>query len=294
MNNITKIQNEVTSITMLKAQRKVCRHAKDIAYASFAVFVLPVVLGNIAKFWLVDNTVYMYVLVAYSGLAAILKVALSEWGKRIKKKAALIQQVFDMHIFGMSWQKHWGKKPTIEEINEIAHGEPDAKLPDWYETSIGKANHDVGILLCQMESISYDGRLKKIFYWAIHIFFALFVAIDIIYGVCSYKDSATSFFFYSFIPLSPLIVWYAYLLINRKNENDLRQKLELLTSDAWTIALTKQQIPMSDLVVIQDMLLRYRQSGNAVPDIIYFNQRNEQEGIAYESVKDRLRELGID
>lgn len=294
MNDITKIQNETPSITMLKAQRKLYRHAKNMAYASFGIFVLPVVMGNIAKYWLVDNTTYMYVLIAYSGLAAILKVVLSEWGKCIKKKSALIQQVFDTHVFGLSWQKHWGKKPTAEEINAIAHEEQNTKLLDWYETSIGKANHDVGILLCQMESISYDGRLKKIFYWAIHVFFGLLVAVDIIYGVCNYHDSARCFFFYSFIPLSPMIVWYAYLLINRKNENDLRQKLELLTSDAWEIALSKQEIPICELVVIQDTLLRYRQTGNAVPDVIYFNQRNKQEGIAYESIKDRLRELGID
>ncbi len=86
---------------------------------------------------------------------------------------------------------------------------------------------------------------------------------------------------------------YIYMSINRKNENELREKLKDMTSEAWSRAVCQQEITTIELVAIQDVLLQYRQTGNAVPDVLYKCKRIEQDGIAYEAIKDRLSALGI-
>ena len=294
MNNIIRKQRELASINKLKAQRKVYQRAKCVAKASFWLFVLPVVIGNIAKYWMQDNATFMFVLLVFAAIAAILKVIFSEWNKSMKKKAARIQQSFDTSIFGMTWRRYWGREPSAEEINTIAHNEPNTGLYDWYEAKIENVSHNTGVLLCQIETISYDDNMKKSFYKWVDWGFWIFIILEFVAGGCFYKDSVEQLILYAIIPLSPLVIWYLYMSISRKNESELREKLIDMTSDAWSRVVCQQEISMVELVAIQDALLQYRQTGNAVPDIIYDKQRNKQEGIAYESVKDRLRKLGID
>ncbi len=157
----------------------------------------------------------MFILLVYAAIAAILKVVFSECGKSMKKKAARIQQAFDTDIFEMTWKKYWGRKPNAEEINTLAHNESNLDSDDWYEAKIENVSHNTGVLLCQIETISYDDNLKKSFYKVVYWGFWIFIILDIIAGGCFYKDSVEQFILYAILPLSPLVVWYVYIYVDK-------------------------------------------------------------------------------
>ncbi len=293
MNDIVNKQNEPASIAKLKAQRKLYRQAKCIAGFSLGCLILPVVLGNLVKFWLVGDEKYMHCLVIYSAIAAILKLLANKWEKRKKSKAAIIQQSFDSYIFGIPWKKYWGQKPTPNEINSIAHNETDKDLKDWYEPLIYKANQNQGILLCQLENIHYDNQLKNSYYHFISILYWLFTITMILFGALYFKNTIIGFILYTIIPLTPLFVWYLSIKINRDSENEYKQKLDELSAEAWEKVLNSHEVSQFELITIQDTLLQYRKISKAVPDCYYKFVRNRLEGIAYQSTKDRLVELSL-
>lgn len=293
MNDIINKQNEPASLAKLKAQRKLYRQTKCIVGLSFALLILPVVFGNFLKFWLNGDEAYMRSLVLYSAIAAILKLFANNLEKQKKSKAAMIQQSFDSYIFGLPWKKYWGRKPTSDEINSIAHNETDKDLRDWYEPLIYKANQNQGILLCQLENIHYDSQLKKSYYHHVSIFFWIFIGLIVLLGAFYFEKTIYGFVLYAIIPLSPLFIWYINAQNNKESEIEHKQKLEELSADAWDKMLNSQEIPLSDLLAIQDTLLQYRKTSNAVPDLYYKLMRNKLEGVAYESSKERLHELKI-
>lgn len=293
MNNITQKQNEPISIERLKAQRKLYSDAKKISFASLMVFVLPVVIGNLLKIWFGGYVLFMNTLVIYAAVASILKLVISMCAKKTKKRAAAIQQLFDAHIYGMAWKKVWGAEPTHELVCQQARTEPDTMLKDWYEPLIEKANHNVGVLLCQMENVRYDERLKARFYMWIHIVFWVYVAVSVLFGVFYFQESTLDFLVKTMVPLAPIAAWYLTLVYNRHGEVEQRGKLEAAISEAWRIAKGRHTVSIQKLEEIQTILFAYRCEVNAVPDWFYNRHRNLLEGLAYQSTKVRLMELNL-
>ena len=293
MNKIIQKQNEPVSIGRLKAQRKIYRQAKYIAYASLLLFVIPIVVGNIVKVWLGSNVNFINAFAAYGAIAAVLKLSFSIWESAKKKSAASVQQLFDTYLYDIPWKKIWGKKPSQEFVNQVSRNEPDSKLMDWYEPLIEKADHNVGVLLCQLENMRYDEQLKTMFYRNINVLFYAYIAIVLVFEYFYYHESVFAYMLHTLLPISPIVVWYGLLMRSRKKELELRGRLDALTDAAWNIVKSYNSVSMSRLEEIQDALYAYRCEVNAVPDAYYNWHRDMLEGIAYQSSKDRLFELGI-
>lgn len=293
MNKITQRQNEPVSIERLKAQRKIYRQAKNIAYSSLALFVVPVVVGNIVKIWLGSNVNFVNAFAAYGAIAAMLKLLFSIWESAKKRSAASVQQLFDTCLYDMSWKKTWGMRPSQEFVKHVSRNEPDSKLKDWYEPLIEKADHNVGVLLCQLENMRYDELLKTMFYRCINILFYIYIAAVLVFEYFYYQESVSAYMLHTILPISPIVVWYGLLMRSRRKELELRGKLDALTEAAWDTVKSRNSISMRRLEEIQDALYAYRREVNAVPDAYYNWHRNMLEGITYKSSKDRLLELGI-
>ena len=293
MNNITQKQNEPISIERLKAQRKLYSVAKKISFASFMLFVIPVVIGHVLKIWFGGYELFMNIFVIYAAVASILKIVISMCAKKTKKRAAAIQQLFDAHIYSMAWKKVWGAEPTQEFVCQHARKEPDTKLKDWYEPLIEKANHNVGVLLCQMENVRYDERLKVRFYMWTHIVFWVYVAVSVLFGMYYFQENTSDFLLKTMVPLAPIVVLYLTLVYNRYGEVEQRGKLDAAISDAWRIAKAHHTVSIQKLEEIQTILYAYRCEVNAVPDWFYNRHRNLLEGLAYQSTKVRLVELNL-
>ena len=193
----------------------------------------------------------------------------------------------------MSWKKEWGCEPSEEYVNAKARKETDYKLYDWYEPLIGKAEHNVGVLLCQMENIRYDEQLKENYYQLINILFYSYVALFSIAGVTYFKENLVLFLLYTIVPMAPVVVWYFGGISRRKKEVDQRNILDSKISSAWKTVKSRGTVSMRKLEEIQDALYKYRCEVNAVPDAYYNRHRDMLDGIAYQSSKDRLIELGI-
>lgn len=293
MNDITQKQNEPISIARLKAQRRLYRCAKKISFISFILFVVLVVIGNMLKFCLGEYDFFMNILSIYAVSASVLELAFSRWAKRKKKMAATIQQLFDAYVYNMQWKKEWGDEPTHEFVCLNARKESEVKLEDWYEPLIEKASHNVGVLLCQMENVRYEERLKEIFYVCVHIVFWVYAVTNLLLGLFYFQESFMIMLQKTILPIAPIILCYITIVYDRQEEVEQRSKLEIALRDAWTTVKGRHTVAMSKLENIQTILLAYRCAVNTVPDWFYKMHRNILEDIAYQSTKDRLVELNV-
>ena len=160
---IALAQNTVEAARLLLAQRRLYSKSKRwLALRTIGVLLIAIISPVACLTW--PKTA-----VVWGGITALWifvgRTALSQLEKKTSAKAAGVQEMFDVLIFGMPEQGKRTPSPSLEEISAIAGNDSailtqarDAKLLDWY--TIDKAQDGVvTVAICQRANASYSDRL---------------------------------------------------------------------------------------------------------------------------------------
>ncbi|MFI2376819.1 S-4TM family putative pore-forming effector [Streptomyces sp. NPDC018964] len=152
-------QNAEAARHRLRAMLVSHRRAQRLANARMGVSVLLAVAGLVTVF-LPGLTVAVTVL---GGLWAVAhSVGLTSWESNEAKRAALLQESFDVRLFRLEWNTVMAGSPPapqlISSLSRRFRGD-EAELRDYYE--IVELPHPYDVLACQQQNLGWGARVRR-------------------------------------------------------------------------------------------------------------------------------------
>ena len=165
MNNIPQEQNTERQLQRLGAQRQLYATAKSL-------LGWQVVLGGPVPVTLAFLGSRFPQITAYAALWGILVtlgdvVLLHPWQKRLRTKAARVQELFDCQVLALPWDElKSGKHPEPELVKEQSekYSKWAATMPsllDWYAPQVGNLPIHVARLACQRSNCWWDAKQRR-------------------------------------------------------------------------------------------------------------------------------------
>ncbi|MFE7835527.1 S-4TM family putative pore-forming effector [Streptomyces sp. NPDC057474] len=152
-------QNAPEMITLLCAMSASHARATRLGSSHVAVSVLLAGAALVSVFVSAAGTP---VTLLGSLWAAVYAIGSASWTEREFRRAALLQETFDVRLFGLPWNEVvGGRMPTAQEISRMARryrGSEDA-LRDYYE--IRDFPVPVDVLACQLQNLGWGARIRR-------------------------------------------------------------------------------------------------------------------------------------
>ena len=275
-NDIYQKQNTELFIERFRAQGHIYDKAK--VYANFVVVISIIVVFGLAvsKFLLPEVEVLKSVSVIYGIISTIVCFILESNRKRQKNLAARIQQLIDCELFDISWWKNWGKKPSLEDIQDAAKDEKPDRYYNWYDSAIQEVSKQVATVICFRSNIMYDHRLRRRYLNHCHWFF--WVVVIALLALCIFWNfTILDILFYGAAPALPIIMMYVKTWVaevsDTKNLEQIRSDLEQMQERM----LAGETIPTDENLFIQDAIFTHRKNSFFIPSFFYRRYRNENE-----------------
>lgn len=201
-----------------------------------------------------------------------------------KKKAARIQEEYDIRLYDMEWNDiAAGKKVPISETTVYAQRyldtEGDGSLRDWYLNTPLNVPQILMVLLCQSKNMSWDANLKNKTSFYLSVVFAL--NIIMLAAVLMFANpSFLEFMAFLAIVLPIIQFYYRYVSDNKKSvarADELRNCVENFLSQIEEKRTYDEQRAITLSRSIQDQIFSYRAAGNPVPDFVHKRNRIKDE-----------------
>ncbi|HEX4338216.1 MAG TPA: S-4TM family putative pore-forming effector [Polyangiaceae bacterium] len=166
MNTICTEQNSDLQLDRLAAQRALYAQAKTIF--GWHAFLSTVVAGALIFATLFFDWLKPYALCWGFALTALDILAITPWQKKLREKAALIQESFDCDVLGLPWQTIKGKPADHETVVEYAKRYREVEpsfdsLRNWYSTDACGIPLFLGRVVCQRANAVWDGKQRRIY-----------------------------------------------------------------------------------------------------------------------------------
>jgi hypothetical protein len=165
MNSIPSEQNTERQLQRLAAQRQLYATAKTVFGWQITISgPIPVLFATAALIY-----PQLKPFAALWGIIVVLSdvLWLTPWTKRLRIKAAQVQELFDCDVLGLPWDElKSGKPPDPELIKEQsdkyktwAHKMPP--LSNWYDLEVGQLPLHVGRIACQRANCWWDANQRR-------------------------------------------------------------------------------------------------------------------------------------
>lgn len=278
-NNIVELENRQEHINQLKAARHLYTKAGNYTTAYVIICALIPIVISIGRIF-IDSLapLVLHTLTAYTLVSLVMGFLLESRISKFRNTAAKIQQLFDSDVLGLKWNAYlWGKKPSLEDVNENIGDLPDKDFIDWYDAQVGVMTKMEATLICQRTNLVYDSKLRKDFNSIINLIAWSALILILIVGFYKNEGMQTAIVFIG-VPLVPIIKW---IVSTRKQNLDDIEACKSLTSfiDCCLEKLRKNQrsINESALYRIQDGIYHHRKTAFKIPDWLYNRMRNSLE-----------------
>ncbi len=302
MNTIAKLENEPRQLQRLAAQRCLYSFAKRIfgvqlvlsgpvaiAWA-LAVFSQPQIRGMAAAWGL---------LVTFSDL-----LWLTPWQKRLRERAARIQEAFDCEVLQLPWNDIKVGKPTEPEfVKEQAdkYATIQAKYPpllNWYAPVVSELPLEVGRVICQRANCWWDSQQRRRYAtWVIGSVLCvtlLMIGLGFIGGLTVEK-----LFLAIVLPLSPALILAIRQFTEQTEAANRLDKLKDHAESLWSESCNgRARATLTNRSrALQDEIFENRKRSPLVFDWIFRKLRNDYDAQmnhgAEELAVEAKRRLGI-
>jgi len=180
-------QNEPQQLRRLGAQRNLYTRAKTILGTQ-------IMLGGVVAFMLAIAVLFnpaLKIAVTFYGLIVALagELWLVPWQKKLREKAAKIQEAFDCYVLGLSWHELKAGKPIDGEVevNESARYQEWARtmppIENWYSTEVDHLPIAIGRVCCQRSNCWWDATQRRMFGAALIIILMLMLLAVLVVGL---------------------------------------------------------------------------------------------------------------
>lgn len=164
---ISQRQNDPDMRTLLRAAFAAHARGQRLETLRIGVSLISAAAGLLAAFVTSTATSVTIVGALWAvGYAA----AISPWTKRLARRSATIQEMFDVDLFGLPWNHTAaGAQLAPFEISQLARRftpgrRREEQLRDWYVDTRG-VPQPYDILLCQQQNLGWDARLRRRWSW---------------------------------------------------------------------------------------------------------------------------------
>lgn len=276
-NDIASRQNEENSIRMLAAQRQIYSNVKT---NNIVIILLSIALPLlICLFTSLKNDLYgidtKVVCCLISIIASLVVLLLDFHNNNYVSKAALIQQKFDLYVYGMSWNVDmYGEDKNVDEdiieySSTICDNSKDrVKLLDWYVGEISSDNGYQNIYKCQKQNFSWDYDLRNFYEKCCKIILTTIIVLLVLWGLCDNLYMREWICLLSYY--MPLIVSLISIIIRIENDKST------LLSIKQTLDY-KAKLSMHRLELVQRDIYEHRKKCFLIPDRIYRFLKDKQE-----------------
>ena len=278
-NNIVELENRQEHINQLKAARHLYTKAGNYTTAYVIICVLIPIVISIGRIF-VDSLapLVLHTLTAYTLMSLVMGFLLESQISKFRNTAAKIQQLFDSDVLGLKWNAYlWGKKPSLEDVNENIGNLPDKDFVDWYDTQVRDMTKMEAALICQRTNLVYDSKLRKKFNSIINVIAGSAFVLILIAGFYKNEGMRTAIVFIG-VPLVPIIKWF--FSVRRQNLNDIDrcESLKSFIDECLdNLKINHMAINECTLYRIQDGIYKHRKTAFKIPDCLYNYMRNSQE-----------------
>jgi hypothetical protein len=307
-NQITVIQNDPALLAQLAAQRALYSSAKKHFAFQLILSVPVVIIVSLAalafdkQWWGLERRDLAWLVGLVSVVFLMLDVIVWTPGiNRKREKAAQIQQMFDCAVLNMQWDEiAYGRRPDHEEIVIWAKKYSPAyqnciELHDWYRVEVASPKISAARLICQRINCWWDMSLRETYnlmlYWAATILIVLVGLIALILDV-----SLTNLFALFFAPLLPFLTLVPKLAQDNRDAisrlNFMKEAIDNTWNKLLTSALSEESLERSSLL-LQIGIFNNRKSNPVIFDFLHNVMREQNEGVAKESVEYQVHELSI-
>lgn len=267
---ITVKQNEPESIRLLAAMRYLYGISKQIRLIRVGITtllpVISVICANYFSFAIPTIAILSAVWLIFN------RTLVQEIEKSIVRKAAKIQEEFDVDLFQINWNDTLvGEKLDPEYkvgLNQKFKGDRD-KLKDWYQ-GLKATSHFSNVLLAQRTSIVWDMNLRK-FYGNLLITVFILCLISFILIGFYLNVSVQTLILSLFIPSLPLLLHLIETaIVHKKRSYSLGVVSAKITNE---ISKSTSDNIKYRCRQFQDFIYLNRCDINTVPEKIYWIKR---------------------
>lgn len=282
---ISQRQNESDMLNLLKASTAAHVRQQRLETGRVTVSLALAAASVVAAFASVTADV---ITVVGGAWALAYTVLVSPLAKGQARRSAVIQEMFDTHLFGLPWNTTLaGDRLRPDEISQLVRGFNPRRgrgdrLRDWYVDTSG-VPQPYDIFVCQQQNLAWDARLRRRWGWVLLTAVVVWVVLGLIIG---YAASLTipELFLRWYVPSLAALI---YGIESYKNQYDIATERERV------MGLVQAQVdnakgPSSTdeharLVAkareIQDVVFVTRKQVARVPDWFYarFRERDEND-----------------
>ncbi len=165
MNDIVNIENEPRQLQRLGAQRYLYSVAKRL-YGTQLILA-----GPVAVMWagaVVFSPDWKVAAGAWGVLVSMLDATvLTPWQKRLRERAAKIQETFDCDVLKLEWNViKVGEKPdpALVKVNSDKYRKVQNRFPpleDWYPAPVSEVPLDIARVICQRANCWWDAEQRR-------------------------------------------------------------------------------------------------------------------------------------
>jgi hypothetical protein len=152
-------QNSPRQLFLLRAVAASHARARRLEGLRLAISMLLALLGVVGT---LVSPIADAVTVLGGLWALVHSVGLSSWSRWEIRRAALLQEMFDVQLYRLSWNEAAAGPPLVaEEISRLARrfrGQ-DEQLRDYYE--IPELPHPLDVLACQEQNLGWGARVRS-------------------------------------------------------------------------------------------------------------------------------------
>lgn len=280
--SIVQRQEIPENIELLAAQRNLYSRAKNIIGFQMVLSVPVAICAAV-------TTIVKPELKGYVALWGVLVLVFdlfvfTPWVKRLRDKAARVQELFDTKVLGLDWNEiSVGKKPECEIVHEEAqkHGLADEEiegLRKWYPVVIDKVPEIFGIIISQRSNVWWDARMRRKYTFSIRVILVGVASVLIGYGLYEKKDMF-EFLAYIVAPLASTYVFGYRQMMEHDDAADRLDKLKELSEKIWSDAVAGKDAGLLKLKcrTLQDQIFDHRRKNPPIFDFLFrwFRDRNE-------------------
>jgi hypothetical protein len=178
-------QNEPEALDLAKAFR--CRYATARHWRRTRVGI-GLLIGSVGVLLaLLEPFTGEYVSAVAAAWVVLGRAVLDGYEQGQRRCGALAQELFDTHVFKLSWNPSAvGSQPAPEDVRNWAWGQSHEGLHDWYADA-RPARHPVDVLLCQRSIITWARQdhmtYAHLLRWGVGLAFIATLIIGVILGL---------------------------------------------------------------------------------------------------------------
>ncbi|WBB72604.1 S-4TM family putative pore-forming effector [Micromonospora sp. WMMD1128] len=220
-------------------------------------------------------------------------LGLASWSRGQLRRAATIQEMFDVDLFGLPWNEvAAGERVTAPEISRLdrAFRGTERYLRDYYEIPDLPAPYDV--LACQQQSLGWGARLRRRYAHTVLAVVAAWAATGVVYGVLADLTVAHLLLAW-FVPSLGALLLGVEIYRGQRDVAVERDRASAVVNERITSAVRDASAAADLLGVarqVQDLLFRTRCTQARVPNC-FFRRFHAADRVDFQSTMTGLGHL---